>query len=272
MVLSGCVGGSGADPAVSTPPTTSGVQGPDLAAFTELRREMVLEPGLSLLFTADGLAAGPVETGFTISDESPYGAVGTVQSNAADGEAELAIAAPAGDVASFDFPGVCKGDQPCLRPIIEVPQSDGTSPGTSDFRVVARLRMDPEDATAGSNVVQKGFATGGGGQWKMQVDGLEGLPSCTVVEPGSNRINLAKAEVPISDGAWHTVECVRTGDVLTVVVDGVVADSESLPADLNLVINAPVRIGGKNANPGNDPFHGELALVGLNVAPSIPAP
>jgi hypothetical protein len=51
--------------------------------------------------------------------------------------------------------------------------------------------------------VQKGYAAGPGGEWKLQVDGYAGRPSCVLVGAGSPVIHLAVAGRSVADGRWH---------------------------------------------------------------------
>ena len=163
----------------------------------------------------------------------------------------------------LSYPEPCNDPQTCLRPILEVADARSLNPGVRDFTVVSTVRVADTETSAGSNIVQKGFSTGGGGQWKLQVDGEAGIPTCTIVQPGDDTIHIVEATTSISDGAWHDVECRREGDTLTVAVDGEDQASVDVPDRIDLLNEAPVRVGGKNSDVGNDPFHGDIAQVVL---------
>lgn len=159
------------------------------------------------------------------------------------------------------FPGPCatKDDKQCPRAILDAGANPALNPGLRAFRWGAAVLMAPEETAKGSNVLQKGYSQFGT-QFKLQVDGAKGMPSCVVAGPqnGKNVIHLAQAEQGIADGRWHTVECARDGAVLRITVDGVPQGEAAIPADLDISNDAPLRIGGKGVAPNNDQFHGTL--------------
>jgi hypothetical protein len=135
------------------------------------------------------------------------------------------------------------------------------------LRFGAVVRIAPNETSKGENVLQKGYSTGGS-QFKLQVDGAAGRPSCVLVGTASPRIYLAQSSVSVADGQWHAVDCVRVGGSLTLSVDGVVRGSVSLPTALSVSNDQPLRIGGKGNSPNNDQFVGSLddVYVSLNGA------
>jgi hypothetical protein len=96
--------------------------------------------------------------------------------------------------------------------------------------------MEPEDATEGSNVLQKGRFDTTGGQWKLQVDGEEAHPSCILQSDGiaGRQFAEAVAEVSVADGDWHDIECARVEDELTVTVDGA---ATTVPSEVGPISN-----------------------------------
>ncbi|WP_155369322.1 LamG-like jellyroll fold domain-containing protein [Catellatospora vulcania] len=159
------------------------------------------------------------------------------------------------------FPGPCasKDDKQCPRAILDAGASPALNPGLRAFRWGAAVLMAPEETSKGANVLQKGYSQFGT-QFKLQVDGVKGIPSCVVAGPqnGKNVINVAQATKGVADGSWHTVECSRDGAVLRISVDGVPQGEATIPADLAISNDAPLRIGGKGVAPNNDQFHGTL--------------
>jgi hypothetical protein len=170
-----------------------------------------------------------------------------------------AVRAAGGIVA---FPARCapaKG-QSCPRAILQGTDDPALDPGTQAFHYGAVLRLAPGQTSAGSNVVQKGYADARS-QWKLQIDGYAGLPSCVLVGRGSGRIHLVRAATTIADDRWHRVTCWRSGGVLAIDVDGVRRAHVPVPAGLVIGNDLPVRIGGKNPQQRNDQFHGQLDEV-----------
>jgi hypothetical protein len=120
------------------------------------------------------------------------------------------------------------------------------------------------ETSDGENILQKGYSTGGG-QYKLQVDGVAGRPSCTMVDQTAPAIYVAKSNVSIADGGWHAVECRRVGTSLAVLVDGVVQGGADLPAGLSVVNTTPLSLGGKGLTENNDQFHGALDDVWISI-------
>ncbi len=80
------------------------------------------------------------------------------------------------------FPARCAWLEGCAHALVQLPDDDRLNPGGSDFAFGARVRLAPDQTAVGSNIVQKGRYDTVGGQWKLQVDGVEGQPSCVVQE------------------------------------------------------------------------------------------
>ena len=71
------------------------------------------------------------------------------------------------------LPAVCRGGGACPRAIYERPDDDTLDPGTATIRFGASMLLRAEQTSGGENIVQKGYSTGGG-QYKLQVDGVSG--------------------------------------------------------------------------------------------------
>ncbi|GHJ46593.1 hypothetical protein Cs7R123_39350 [Catellatospora sp. TT07R-123] len=166
------------------------------------------------------------------------------------------------------FPDSCHAasEDTCPRAILEVADSAGLNPGLRPLHWGAAVFLTAGETSKGSNVVQKGYSMTGT-QFKLQVDGYEGKPSCVVSGPvdGKNHIFVALADRGVADGGWHRVECSRNGAKLLVLVDGKPSGETDLPADLAIDNEAPVRIGGKGAATNNDQFHGMIDDVFVDI-------
>lgn len=155
------------------------------------------------------------------------------------------------------FPERCRvyGGRSCPRVVLE--SREVPNPGTAPMRFGAAVLMQADDTDAGENVLQKGFSRGHG-QFKLQVDGVAGQPSCVLVGTGSSRIFMVTARGSVADGWWHGIECVRTGSDFSIVVDGAISGRIRVPEALSIVNSDPLRIGGKGLSPNNDQFHGAI--------------
>lgn len=152
------------------------------------------------------------------------------------------------------FPAPCTRGS-CPRLILSTPGTAALNPGTRPFGYGATVRLAAADTTDGQNVVQKGFSAEGS-QYKLQIDGFAGRPSCALRGTGDRTIHLAIADVTVADGRWHRLECRREPRDLTIRVDGRVRAAVPIPPALHIENDKPLYIGGKSTNKNNDQFHG----------------
>ena len=180
----------------------------------------------------------------------------------ADGGA--VVVTPRGTGSALTFPAPCTGTT-CPRVILEATSASALNPGAGDFAYGASVRVTPEQTTDGENVLQKGYSTSGS-HYKLQVDGAPGRPSCAVTSTTGTTIYLAKSTVTVADGAWHTMECRRTGTTFVILVDGVVRGTKTIPAGLTVTNSQPLRVGGKGLAENNDQFRGQLDDLWVDAA------
>jgi hypothetical protein len=172
-----------------------------------------------------------------------------------------------GSGSAIGFPELCSDPDAtsCPRVILETTGDVGRlNPGSKRIQFGAAIKMRKDQTSDGENIVQKGFATGGS-EYKLQVDGIAGMPSCAVVGVSNSKIYLAKSSVAIDDGAWHVVACDLHGGVLSITVDGTVRGNRSVPNSLVVSNSDDLRIGGKGTSTNNDQFDGEMDDVWVTV-------
>lgn len=167
-----------------------------------------------------------------------------------------------GQAAAFPAPCSPSWDRACPRAILQTPSHSDLNPGTRPFRYGALVALRPAETSRGSNVVQKGYYTSVG-QWKLQVDGLGGRPSCVL--GASGRGYKTTAALSVADGAWHHIECSRVGQDLAITVDGSLRGRVRLPVNMSIANGEPVRIGGRSVAQDNDQFFGSVDNVYLIV-------
>lgn len=250
------VAGCGQDPELVSAPITY----PPSAAPVQ-----VMDRVLSVDFDE---ASGPLVDGAPVADTSGRHMTGTA--TLGGGSPEPLSAVPGRQGQALRFARLCdsKVDPSCPKGIVEFPAAALLNPGARDFRFGASLLLSPEETSDGSNVMQKGFNTGGKSQWKLQVDGDAGRPSCVVVGMGEGQDVVVTAKTGVADGQWHDVECLRADGQLTVLVDGVESNRKPIPAETVVEPPSAVRIGGKNVAPDNDQFFGVIDDVFLEIARS----
>jgi len=240
-VSTGCSGGGEPVPAASRPAPS-----PTSAAASP--------PVMELRYSFDGPLDGPVP------DEA-----GRLPLHAVTDKGGALRSVPHGPGRAVGFPDRCLAAEPktCPRAILESDPAAQLNPDTRRLRYGAAVRISAEQVVNGANVLQKGFSASGS-QFKLQVD--HGRPSCVVVDARQKDIHRAESPAPIVDGLWHELACERVGAALSLSVDGKPAAQVALPADLSIVNDEPLRIGGKGISANNDQFSGEIDDVYLVIA------
>lgn len=224
------------------------------------------EHQLSLWLPFDELPEGPLAPGTPVKDSSGLGNDAAVVMPEPDSGIPDPSVVPDAPGSAVRFAEPCDKGPDCVRGILEVKDDPGLSPGSADFSYGADLRLRLEDLRGGSNVVQKGFSTGEGGQWKLQVDDARGFPSCILVDSGSGEIVRVLGDRTVADGSWHRTICERSGDAVTLTVDGQVSGLERARSTPNIANTAPVRVAGKHVKPDGDFYFGDVDNVFLRIA------
>jgi len=164
---------------------------------------------------------------------------------------------------AFAFPAPCAG-KTCARVALRSPSSADLNPGNANIAYGAAVELGATQTSKGQNVVQKGYSATSS-QYKLQVDGKAGHPSCVMVDNQKPTIQFVRSSVTIADGNWHTVECRRVAAALSVLVDGKLRGSTAIPATLSVTNDEPLAIGGKGAYRNNDQFRGALDDVWVRI-------
>jgi hypothetical protein len=149
------------------------------------------------------------------------------------------------------------------RAIIQIADRKALDPLRRSFIFGASVRVGPDRAVNGSNVVQKGYYNQAGGQWKLQL-APGGVPVC-VIRGDAGRIK-AVARRAVANGKWHRVSCARTPTGVAVWIDGKRAGSVAGVTG-RIGNDGPVKIGAKKVNPGNKQFRGRVDNVYLRLLP-----
>lgn len=168
-----------------------------------------------------------------------------------------------GQGSALAFPPRC-ARRVCPHVTLQAPSSPDLNPGVRNIAYGADVLLEPGQTSKGQNVVQKGYSASSS-QWKLQIDGAAGRPSCVLVDDRRPAIRMATSSVTVADGRWHAVQCQRAGTSLIVRVDGVVRGRTGVPARLSVTNDLPLSIGGKGAFADNDQFNGALDNVWVRV-------
>lgn len=210
-----------------------------------------------------------------VADDSGSGNAGTVASNGQPG-ASLTLVTPGegGGGQAVSFPAVCpNSNTSCPRVLMTAADDPSLNPGTADFSYGVSVRVTLAELTAdhGSNLLQKGLWNTS--QWKVQLDDATGgKPSCVlrpVSDPAGGYVKV-KSSVGVADGAWHRIACVRAGDTVTILIDGVARGSKAFTGEVSPT-GRELSIGGSGTQTSNDQFHGDLDGVFFEMAGAAPA-
>ena len=148
----------------------------------------------------------------------------------------------------------------CPRVVLQARSSADLNPGTRPFSWGAMVQLAVGATSPGENILQKGLHDRMG-QFKLQVDGAAGYPSCVLTETRTGRFHKALGRRSIADGSWHRIDCVRTRNRLSILIDGRPDDYRRIPSTLRISNSMPLRIGGKGVLGGNDQFNGAVDNV-----------
>ncbi|MEV4517352.1 LamG-like jellyroll fold domain-containing protein [Dactylosporangium sp. NPDC049525] len=240
----------GAGPAAAGAKAPAATHGLAAASRPAVEPVEVAAPVIVARYTFD--AADNAANGATVPDDSGHGH--TLTSSAGHGGKVRLAERLTGRAA--DFPARCAGKK-CPHAVLQAPDAPELNPGTGPVSYGATVRLTKKDTGSGQNIVQKGYSASGS-QYKLQIDGAAGHPSCVFADATVHAIHVAMSDVSVSDGAWHRLECRRAGTTLTVLVDDAVHGTAVLPAELSVVNTVPLSIGGKGNGNDNDQFHGTL--------------
>jgi hypothetical protein len=193
------------------------------------------------------------------ADANGGDAVGRVA--AVNGGRVAVLKSDAGRGLAVRFPRPCLATQGCPRALVEVAHSPDLDPAAASFSYGASVLLKSYRTSTGSNVLQKGRFGSAGGQWKLQVDTLDGKASC-VVRSGTSVLSV-RSPVVLADGLWHQVTCRKEAASVSIDVDGTVRRRSGR---LGSVSNQyGIRIGSAGLGDGDDQFHGVLDDVFLTV-------
>jgi hypothetical protein len=153
-------------------------------------------------------------------------------------------------------------DTPPARPghVVTVRDNSALDPGNRSYLVTVRLRTNNHFG----NIIQKGQATAAGGNFKLQIP--NGRVECLF--RGSRGSRMAIARRTINDGAWHTVQCERDSNGVTLRIDGAV-DARAHGWTGTIANSWPLAIGGKidcdQVHVGCDYYAGDIDGVEISV-------
>ena len=219
-------------------------------------------------------ASPAAPTGVVVAHYGFDAATGAIADNSGRGHTLTVIAGQGGAVRTIPhgsgqalaFPAKCTATAKsrCPHVVLQTPAAADLDPGTHPIAYGAAVRLARNQTTAGQNVLQKGYSATTS-QYKLQVDGVAGLPSCVLVDDRTPAIRLVRSNVSVADGTWHAIECRRADTVFSILVDGVLRGTRAVPAGLSVRNRGPLSVGGKGTSANNDQFQGALDNVWVRI-------
>jgi hypothetical protein len=140
---------------------------------------------------------------------------------------------------------------------VSVPSAGDLNPGSANLTVTIRMKSTSLPPPEDWDLIRKGVYSTPGGEWKVEYY-PSGQASCGF--KGSSGYAELKAGPKLNNGAWHTVQCVKTTSAIRLVVDG---QTFSKAAALGSIANSvAIAVG---AHPGSEFFKGSLDEASIQV-------
>ncbi len=169
----------------------------------------------------------------TMVDSSGNGLDGTIGSVVRTG---TSVDGAVGYRFPFGPPNTTPADTPRLVQV----NNSALNPGNRDFAITIRFRTTRDFG----NVLQKGQHGAKGGYYKLELP--HGKLTCLFrgVVNGTLVGKTVNSGVPLNDGQWHNVTCLRTATQITMTIDGTkTRRANAVTGAINNTV--PLTIGGK---------------------------
>ena len=151
-------------------------------------------------------------SGTTMVDSSGRGHDGTLR--------DVVVGRPGQAGLSYQFNGTSS--------VAEVPHANDMNPGSADFTYSAWVKTTVLPPAGTSDIIRKGLSTTVGGDYKLElypVNGSSARARCFI--KGSSGSLTAGGGNYLHDGRWHQLVCSRTGDTLSLSIDGTTVKTSS---------------------------------------------
>ncbi|HEY3185976.1 MAG TPA: LamG-like jellyroll fold domain-containing protein [Solirubrobacteraceae bacterium] len=146
---------------------------------------------------------------------------------------------------------------------VSVPNSRDLNAGNEDVTLTIHMQTTQAPASPDWDLIRKGVFTDPG-EYKMEYQ-PSGQASCGFA--GSSGSSELIAGPKLNDGQWHTVQCVKTGSAIKLVVDG---QTFSQAARIGSISNSAAVVIG--AHPGSEFFRGTLDQASIQIGTRTPQP
>ena len=147
---------------------------------------------------------------------------------------------------------------------VSVPDNSSLDPGAASITLSAVVRVaDAPMSDDSYDLIRKGVTTTPGGDWKMEIKRTSNpsVGKLLCVFKGTGGAVQKMANRDLVDGNVHRVECIKTGNSVTAVVDG--ARSSTSASAGSIANDQPVVLGSKVA--GDDVLRGVMDQVKVSI-------
>jgi Concanavalin A-like lectin/glucanases superfamily len=131
--------------------------------------------------------------------------------------------------------------------VVRVPADPALDPGNATLKVAVSVKTTSLPKTGDFDIIRKG-AHGTGPGYKVEIQ-RTGQASCGF--GGTSGTGEIIAGPSVSDGSWHTLQCVKSSSAIKLIVDGAVFSRSVKVGSISSTF--PVILG---ATPGNDFYKG----------------
>ena len=145
-----------------------------------------------------------------------------------------------------------------------VPENSSLDPGSADFSYGVTLKMAAGPVTGETyDVLRKGLTTTTGGDYKLEISNSNGLAvaRCIVKDAQKVAAIIRAGSVDLADNQWHDVTCSRSGNSVTITIDGTKRGTKTVSV-LGTVSNAAdLAVGAKAEGTAPTGFDWFLGLI-----------
>jgi hypothetical protein len=148
-----------------------------------------------------------------------------------------------------------------LGSVATVPSSAALNPGAADYTVTLHFRTSTVTKDDSGDVIRKGLSTNSKTFWKVELRPNAAHTSARLrcYFRGTSAAASIYATPVVTDGRWHTVQCVKTATAIGVVFDGT---TRTKAAKVGSISNgATLSIGAKSAT--DDAYNGLVDEVSI---------
>jgi hypothetical protein len=167
--------------------------------------------GLTVLLLAPAASAASIAADYPMDDSPGTTILHDTSGNHNDGRIQGSVTATG---SYFHFGG---------SGWVNVPNSSSLNPGSADLLIHVEVRTSTRPGTGSTDfdLVRKG----GSQQYKVELYGASGGGIALCALKGSQSKATLKGRTNLVDGNWHTIECAKTSNRVTLTVDGNVEKS-----------------------------------------------